>query len=87
MVHRWGNEVRWILAADNLCRDGNGRHLGMRKGGLGELEKLNLVSGVYMFDCKIQNLPGSADGAIPGTIFEGEKAACSMSAKKFVGYV
>lgn len=29
---------------------------------------------------------GSADGAIPGTIVEGEKAACSMSSKKFLGW-
>jgi hypothetical protein len=27
------------------------------------------------------NVLGSADGAIPGTIVDGEKAACSISAK------
>lgn len=85
MVCRRDNEERWIGVADNLCQGGSERHLDMKKDGLGEL--LKAVSDVCGCRGEVRDLPGSADGAIPGTIFEGEKAACSMSVKKLFGYM
>jgi len=41
------------------------------------LERGTSVTGCGMWD----SILGSAEGAIPGTIVEGENAACSMSAK------
>jgi hypothetical protein len=38
---------------------------------------INIISGIIMNN----NKPGSAEGPMPGTIFEGEKQACSMSWK------
>jgi hypothetical protein len=44
---------------------------------MGQLVSEAMWSGLFLKMCSL----GSADGAIPGTMVDGEKADCSMSEK------
>lgn len=83
-MRRRDSEGHWREVAGNLFLDVSGQRLGMRISGLGGLE--SIFNQRYSYEDRESIPPGSADGAMPGTIFEGEKAACSISAKKFLGY-
>lgn len=75
-LHLWA-------ASDNLSLDGNARHRDRRTFELEELVVREKSSQDYLFQSAewVLNELGSADGASPGTILDGEKAACSISVK------
>lgn len=83
-MRRRDSEGHWREVAGNLFLDIIGQRLGMRIGGPGGLEII--FNQRYSYEDRESELPGSTDGAMSGAIFEGEKAACSISAKKFLGY-
>lgn len=85
-MNRLGPWQRWLGAAGSSPQVGNGPRRGMRRVVLVALShKLasgNPSSGNPRKELmRSPFLPGSADAANPGTIVDGENAACSISAK------
>ena len=69
----------WLGVVGNSRLGDSARHLGRRTFLLGALDNCKIP--VIETWRGLKNLLGSPDGAIPGTIVDGEKAACSISAK------
>lgn len=71
--------LHWWEVAGSSHRVCNERHRDMRIDGLGALDEVSMLA------CdkgnKVGDSPGSAEAANPGTIVDGENAACSISAK------
>ena len=76
-----GQSVDWGGGVGSLLRDGISVRLGRRTCVLGALYKISGCVRLRRELCRERYLLGSGEAVMPGTMLDGEKAACSISAK------